>query len=67
MQAVDLPGQWGYIHLKALGCIVSGSFLGVLIGVALANKVNALLLKRIFAVTLLGAGIKIAASAWGIG
>ena len=57
-QGVDLPGQWGFVHATALTAIVAGSFFGVLGGIKLAKKVNALLLKRLFAITLLAAGTK---------
>lgn len=65
LQAVVLPGQWGYVHIEALMGIVAGSLLGVPLGVALCQRVNAVLIKKIFALTLLIAGVKIAASALG--
>jgi uncharacterized membrane protein YfcA len=57
-QGVHLPGQWGFVHVSALLTIVSASFFGVLAGVKMAKRVNALLLKRLFALTLLAAGLK---------
>jgi uncharacterized membrane protein YfcA len=59
-QAVSLPNQWGFVHLPALASIVAASFFGVLIGIKLARRVDALMLKRMFAITLLAAGAKMA-------
>jgi uncharacterized membrane protein YfcA len=57
-QGVHLPGQWGFVHVSAFLAIVSASFFGVLAGVKMAKRVNAILLKRLFALTLLAAGLK---------
>ena len=65
-QAVHLPSQWGFIHLPALASVVVASFFGVLVGIRLARKVNALILKRMFAITLLAAGAKMAWSLLGL-
>lgn len=59
-QGIHLPSQWGFVHIPALLAIVSASFFGVIAGVRLADKVNGLLLKRLFAITLLGAGARMA-------
>lgn len=62
MQQVSLPMQLGFAHLPAFAGIVGGSFFGVLIGMRLAKKANAALIKRLFAITLLAAGAKMLVS-----
>lgn len=61
-QSVSLPHQLGFVHLPAAAGVVGGSFFGVLIGMRLARAVPTLWVKRLFAVTLLAAGVKMALS-----
>ncbi len=62
-QGIHEPGLLGFVHISAFLGIVTGSFFGVLIGMRLAAKAPAALIKRIFAVTLLASGAKML---WGL-
>ncbi len=55
----SFPGRWGYVHLGAFASIVPASMLGAYIGVRLGVFVSAPLLKKIFAVLLLGSAAKL--------
>lgn len=59
---IHLPFQVGYVHVPATINIVVGSLIGVLLGMRIVERINASLLKKLFAVTLLLAGTKMAAS-----
>ena len=59
---IHLPFQVGYVHVPATINIVVGSLIGVLLGMRIVERINASLLKKLFAVTLLLAGAKMAAS-----
>lgn len=58
-QPINLPGLLGFVHVGGFFAIVSTSLIGVFFGVRLAEKVPAAVLKKIFAVLLLGTGLKL--------
>jgi len=51
--APALPGAWGYIYLPALAIVAAASMTLAPTGARVAQKINVVLLKRIFAVMLL--------------
>ena len=55
----NLPGLLGFVHVAGFFAIVSTSLVGVFFGVKLSDKVPAAVLKKIFAVLLLGTGLKL--------
>lgn len=59
-EGVDLPGQFGYLHLPAFLEISAASVLAAPLGARLASRVPAPLLKRVFAVILVPLAVKIA-------
>lgn len=59
---VSVPGRWGFIDLQALSGIVPASLVGSYLGVRLGKRIQAPVLKKIFAVVLLLSVAKILTS-----
>lgn len=59
---VDIAGSLGYVKLDVLAALVATCMAGSIVGVSLNKRVNAAMLKKIFAVLLLGTAIKMIAS-----
>ncbi len=60
----DIPWAFGYVHVLALIFIAASSIVTARLGAALAARIDARGLKRLFALMLLAVGVKFISSLW---
>jgi uncharacterized membrane protein YfcA len=59
---INDPLRWGFVHLPSAISAIPTSFLGSYIGIQIAKHINALMLKRLFSLLLIGSAVKIGGS-----